>query len=492
MNNRCAVMALMGIVFVALGGPAQASAPDLDWQVEYGNGRADIGYSIVKHSTGGYAVCGYEDFDESGDSEAFLMRLDDNGDTLWVQSYGDSLAQSAGCVRETHDRGYILAGYTDRIPNRDALFIRTDETGDTLWTCNVDLGGDDYFTSVLETSDMGFIGAGYTNSFSSPGDVQVLAVKVDRYGAVEWRESYGGATQNRAHDICGTRDDNCAITGFTDTATGQRDVLIMKIDAGSGDSLWAAGYGDETTEVGHCIRETAQGHLVVCGSRADVPQGWSDGYLLEVDAEGDSLEALVYGTVQDKIIFYSMAVTEDQGFIFAGQIDTSSVYNKDVYFVKTNPDGDVQWSKILGDADSEFARGVAIADDLGYVAAGYTEDAVTFNRDVYIVKLRSDDAGIEPSRERGATALLEADGPNPSTGPVNLRYQIPAAGRVRLVVYDVKGRLLDTLVDTRLAGGEYRSRWSGVGNAGPVAPGVYFFRLQAGRADITRSVIILR
>ncbi|MGD9403336.1 MAG: hypothetical protein PVF95_13845 [bacterium] len=492
MNNRYAVVAFMGIVFLAVGGPAQASAPDLDWQVEYGNGRADIGYSIIKHSTGGYAVCGYEDFDESGDSDAFLMRLDDNGDTLWVRSYGDSLVQLAQCVRETHDRGYILAGYTERIPNRDALFIRTDEAGDTLWTCNVDLGGDDYITCVLETSDMGFIGAGYTNSFSNPGDVQILAVKVDRYGSVEWRESYGGATQNRAHDICSTRDDNCAITGFTDTATGQRDVLIMKIDAGSGDSLWAAGYGYETTEVGHCIRETAQGHLVVCGSRADVPQGWSDGYVLEVDADGDSLNSLSYGTVEDRIIFYSMAITGDQGFIFAGQIDTSSVYNNDVYFVKTDPGGDVQWSKMVGDANREYARCVAISDDLGYVAAGYTEDAVTFNRDIYIVKLRSDDAGIEPSRERGAAALLEADGPSPSRGPVTLRYQIPAADQVRLAVYDVKGRLLETLVDTRLAAGEYRSSWSCTGRAGPAAPGVYFFRLQAGRADITRKAVILR
>ncbi|MGD9140748.1 MAG: hypothetical protein PVJ42_04330, partial [bacterium] len=66
----------------------QAADPDLDWHELYGDSLRDIGTWVETSSTYGYVACGFEDFEGSENEDAFLMRLDEYGDTIWVKSYG--------------------------------------------------------------------------------------------------------------------------------------------------------------------------------------------------------------------------------------------------------------------------------------------------------------------------------------------------------------------------------------------------------------------
>jgi hypothetical protein len=79
-----------------------------------------------------------------------------------------------------------------------------------------------------------------------------------------------------------------------------------------------------------------------------------------------------------------------------------------------------------------------------------------------------------------ARFLFEPPRPNPSGGPVELSWTLPAATRTRLRVYDVTGRLVTTLVDGPLPAGRHHAVWSGRTRGGrPAAAGVYFARLEA-------------
>ena len=68
-----------------------------------------------------------------------------------------------------------------------------------------------------------------------------------------------------------------------------------------------------------------------------------------------------------------------------------------------------------------------------------------------------------------------------------LEYSLPAAGNVIVAVYDVTGRRVSTLVNEYQAAGDHRTTW----NHASVAQGMYFVRLRAGSASITKSVLIL-
>lgn len=99
-----------------------------------------------------------------------------------------------------------------------------------------------------------------------------------------------------------------------------------------------------------------------------------------------------------------------------------------------------------------------------------------------------------PLARTGAGGLrLDPVYPNPSAGTSSVRYIVPRAGVVRLGVYDVGGRLVSRLMDAPQTPGTYVVRWEGTDGRGrTVAPGIYFYRLEAGEEARTRSLTIVR
>ncbi|MBM3316914.1 MAG: T9SS type A sorting domain-containing protein [Candidatus Eisenbacteria bacterium] len=94
-----------------------------------------------------------------------------------------------------------------------------------------------------------------------------------------------------------------------------------------------------------------------------------------------------------------------------------------------------------------------------------------------------------------ATPRFAFDGSrvNPTPGPAEIRFQVPAAVQAQLQLYDVTGRLVRTLLDGRVPAGPQAVAWDGGNEAGrPVGSGVYFLRLRAGDFQATRTLVVSR
>jgi flagellar hook assembly protein FlgD len=77
--------------------------------------------------------------------------------------------------------------------------------------------------------------------------------------------------------------------------------------------------------------------------------------------------------------------------------------------------------------------------------------------------------------------LLKQNAPNPFNPRTTIRFDLPAAGTVRLAIYDVAGRLVKVLVEGEIPAGSHEAVWDGRDSAGRgMASGGYFARLQAG------------
>jgi hypothetical protein len=90
---------------------------------------------------------------------------------------------------------------------------------------------------------------------------------------------------------------------------------------------------------------------------------------------------------------------------------------------------------------------------------------------------------------------LAASVPNPVRGSTIIPYNVPAGygGRVRLVVYDVRGRAVRTLVEGAVPPGRHRATWTGTDqNGSRVAAGVYFVHLRADAFRSTRAVTMVK
>jgi hypothetical protein len=86
-----------------------------------------------------------------------------------------------------------------------------------------------------------------------------------------------------------------------------------------------------------------------------------------------------------------------------------------------------------------------------------------------------------------AFALLQ-NYPNPFNPATSIRYQVPEVSDVKLVVYDILGREVATLVDTRKPVGNYTVQFDAAG----LASGVYLYRLQAGSFVQTRKMVLVK
>jgi hypothetical protein len=90
-------------------------------------------------------------------------------------------------------------------------------------------------------------------------------------------------------------------------------------------------------------------------------------------------------------------------------------------------------------------------------------------------------------------ARLVGNVPNPFNPATEIRFTLPADQAVRLVVYDVSGRLVKTLVDEARPAGDHAARWDGTDRSGrAVASGTYFARLTGRGVNQVRSMALIR
>ena len=91
------------------------------------------------------------------------------------------------------------------------------------------------------------------------------------------------------------------------------------------------------------------------------------------------------------------------------------------------------------------------------------------------------------------TYALFQNAPNPFNPSTDIRYQLPEAGRVRLVIYDLLGRTVRVLADDRREAGYHLISWDGRDETGrPVGSGIYLLRLEAGGLAQVRKMTLMR
>jgi len=152
-----------------------------DWSKTYGGALMDYGLGVALTLDGGYIAVGKKTISGLA-GEAYLVKINSNGDTLWTKTYGGTAEDYAHSVQQTADSGYILCGGFSNTVNysSEGYLIKTNSNGDTLWTRIYGGVSTDNFFSVQQTTDRGYIcvGSMYVDGYD------VYAVKTDAHGIV--------------------------------------------------------------------------------------------------------------------------------------------------------------------------------------------------------------------------------------------------------------------------------------------------------------------
>nr|MBC8416069.1 hypothetical protein [Candidatus Cloacimonadota bacterium] len=308
------------ILILSFVSKVTAQAPgDTLWTKCYGGPGSDKGSEIQLTSDGGYIITGRTGSFGAGAQDAYLIKTDANGDTLWTKTYGGADWDYAYSVKQTTDGGFIVAGGSKSFSSGgdyDVYLIKTDANGDTLWTRTYGGTDTEYGSSVQLTSDGSYIIIGVTMSFGA-GDRDFYLIKTDANGDTLWTKTYGGTDSDEGYSVQLTSDGGYIIVGETCSygiPTGSADVWLIKTDA-NGNILWSQNYGGSLTDFGNSVQLTSDGGYIIAAGTWSYGAGYTDAYLIKTDISGNSLWTQTYGnSFYDTA--YSIQQTADGGFIF--------------------------------------------------------------------------------------------------------------------------------------------------------------------------------
>jgi hypothetical protein len=379
--GRGLILALLNVSLVAL---FTQSAYAVTFAKTYGGTDYDDASSVQQTSDGGYIVAVNTWSFGVGDNDILLIKTDADGNVEWAKTYGGTYWDYASSVQQTSDGGYIVAGTTWSFGAGwiDLFLIKTDADGNVQWAKTYGGTDDDYASSVQQTSDGGYIVAGYTSSFGA-GWIDLFLIKTDADGNVQWAKTYGGTDIEGAFSVQQTSDGGYIVAGITwSFSAGDFDILLIKTDA-DGNVQWAKTYGGTGNDWAYSVQQTSDGGYIVAGYTNSFGAG-GDILLIKTDANGNVIWAKTYGGT-DYDDASSVQQTSDSGYIVAG-ITWSFGAGGDILLIKTDANGNVIWAKTYGGTDWDGAYSVQQTSDGGYIVAGTTWSFGAGSDDIFLIK----------------------------------------------------------------------------------------------------------
>jgi hypothetical protein len=462
------------------------------WERTYGGDDSDLGYSVQQTSDGDYIIVGETNSFGKGGADVYLIKTDSLGNLRFSRTYGDSGDDRGFSVKQTSDGGYIIAGGTDSYGAglADVYLIKTDSAGNLLWQKTYGGNSVDLGLSVQETQDGGYIISGVTTSFGA-GKNDVYLLKTDANGDTVWSKTFGGSGSDWGNSVQQTSEGGYIIAGMTDSYDARSfDVYLIKT-SDSGNFSWSKTYGGSTVDYSGSVQETRDRGYIIAGRTTSVDT-IGDVYLIKTDSLGNLNFSKTFGG-SDWDEGHSVQQTEDGGYIIAGQTYSYGAGWGDVYLVKADTAGNLVWDKTFGGSGVDVGLSVQQTQDDGYIITGGKESFYD-DMDVYLIKTDSlGRSGLEEPRETKIASGLLLNVQSPADGRIIFSYFIPVFSYVKVELYDIAGRRAAVLAD-----GERQTGWRHFTRALGLPSGIYFVRLFAtpqgglNSSSIARKIILVR
>jgi len=379
----------------------------------FGGSLNESAQAVIPTSDGGFAVLGYVQSrdgqveNKTNDSFDFwLLRFDAQGTLLWQRTYG-GLGNDRGMdLVATPQGGFAMFGFSERrppddpnstFPTQNLWMVTVNAMGEVLWEQAFGYSGSDFGTQLITTPDGGYLlaglldvtrsgGLGNTTNKHAGGDYWVL--KIDREGALQWRNYFGGLQTDTPYGLALTSDGGYLIVGGTDSADtdisnskGSYDCWVVKSNA-MGQLEWEHSYGGSRIETAYAVALTTNGSFLMVGdTRSDdqqvsVNKGGADLWCFEIAADGTLVKETSFGgTSFDS--GRSIQIIEGDAWLIAGSSRsqngdlTKNNGQNDAWTLILNPDGDtVVWQQTIGGSQIDIANDAVQLLDGSLVTVG--------------------------------------------------------------------------------------------------------------------------
>lgn len=286
--------------------------------------------AVIQTADGGYVVAGTTNSFGSGGRDAWVMKLDANGDLCasgcWQKTYGTTGDEEARSIQQTDDDGdgqkddgFIVGGRS----RTNGWSLKLDGNGTILWEHTYTRGS--LIQDIRQTSDLKYIAAGdgplYGGLYGGPS-ASAWVLKLDENGDLCptsngcWGELLGDGTaeEDLFTTVAETSDNGYVVAGYTRSFGGGQmcgsspcaNIWLFKLDK-NGTILWQKSYGTGQEDRAYAVRQTSDGGYIVAG-QTDGVTGDNDGWVLKLDRDGEVSASCPSGIAEDlgvSVVTYS-------------------------------------------------------------------------------------------------------------------------------------------------------------------------------------------
>ena len=355
---------------------------------------SDSSRKIVQTTDGGYIVVGIKYLEEEAGPDLWVIKLDEDGDLEWekvIDSPVEGERYGGKDIIQDSEGNYVIAGaFIDSQPYEvNSLLIKLDPQGDIIWERNwFELSEyQDGANTIVETNDGYIFLSNCVMGFDITQSFLVKANKED--GSKIWSKTF--VAHQSGKSLHKTNDGGFIITGATTNYGGGtvNRIWLLKTDS-EGPIGWNKDFELDYEAEGFSVTQDTNNNYVVTGWWCT--GGWNSscsGFLMKTDSEGNQLWTNLFeseGTTMGR----SVIVTDDGDYLMTGY----GVYFlgggvTKVLSIKTNPDGDEQWTKVFDENSPSWSQGWSgiQTNDGNFAFAGmYRPELGVNNWDVWVVK----------------------------------------------------------------------------------------------------------
>lgn len=505
------------------------------WSRQFGSFNDDAASGLALHSTGTY-VCGWANGAMPGQTslghfDAFVARMGSGSSIVWLRQFGSTFLDKAHAIAVDDSGVYVVGEAWNPMPGQvamgrsDAFIRKYDHDGNEVWTRQFGTTMSEECYGVAVNASGVYV-VGRTNG-TLPGqvlngDYDAFIRRYDLDGTEGWTQQFGDTRDDYAFAV-GLDADGAWVTGRAIQSGGDSDAFVCKFDLG-GSGMWNLQMGTTSDDDATAISIGQSGAYVAGSTDGELPgqarMGGTDAFVAHLgtpDVGNPVLSALLDvmpgdcenpinatwaenkghdGSVQGEGGNIVVAIVAD-GTLDLSEIDMASLSIEgatpkswDLKDVAGPPviqeacpcsddlsDGVMDLELKFRKGDIVDALGLTTGDEtLAITLTGLLLDGTPFEASdcVYVKKIPE--------------VFLAPAAPNPFNPVTMIQYELPQQMSVKLSIYDVKGRLIEDLVDEVAGAGIHTVTWQAEG----IASGTYFYRLQADEVVRTQRVVLLK
>jgi hypothetical protein len=163
---------------------------------------------------------------------------------------------------------------------------------------------------------------------------------------------------------------------------------LFQIISAQPDTVWTRIFGGSNSDIGYSVQQTNDKGYIIVGYTSSFGNGGYDIWFIKTDANGNKIWDKTFGGNYDDYGYY-IQQTSDGGFVISGGTTSYGAGGFDIWLIKTDANGNLLWDKTFGGSSNDNGSCVMQTTDGGFIITGYTASYGEGNADVWLIRTDS-------------------------------------------------------------------------------------------------------